>query len=198
MLELLVDKEKAYWSTSVLSGPGAGVRIDTKAKALEARKIAIDVRFYLPSQPANEAWNAAILERLQQQYAGLYDEDETLMTARQDALDSRKAGCGSTPNSVDLGPEADLDRSAIHPVTLDRGPFVVRFHDGQWIAHASVCPHMLGPLDSAPIDPDGYVTCPWHAYRFALDGGAEIEGRCGSLPKPPVISRSDGHLFIRA
>ncbi|GAA4643079.1 hypothetical protein GCM10023115_10390 [Pontixanthobacter gangjinensis] len=198
-VELLVDRPNHYWATTVLSGTGEGIQIHTQASdkgSSDGRMIAIDVRFYLPQAPETAAQSAMILGYLQGQYKTLYDEDEALMSSRQQALDDRKKVSDDIPSSVDLGIEAELDRGKSHPVSLERGRFAVRHHGGEWIAHAAVCPHMLGPLGDAEIDAEGLITCPWHAYRFEIDGGAEQQGRCGDLLPPPPIRLVDGHLFI--
>lgn len=199
MVELLVDRPNHYWATTVLSGTGEGVQIHTQATQTnpeEPRQIEVDVRFYLPQAPETDAQAAMILGYLQTQYQTLYDEDAALMSARQDALDLRKAGSGALPTQVGLGLEAELDRDIIHSVDLASGRFVVRHHQGQWIAHAAMCPHMLGPLGDGEIEADGTITCPWHAYRFALSDGTEQQGRCGNLPAPPDICEVDGCLLV--
>lgn len=197
-VELLVDKPNNYWATTVLEGTGEGVQIHTQAtqkSADDPRAIEVDVRFFLPKAPETDEQAAIILGYLQAQYKTLYDEDAALMSARQDALDARKSGSQSKPALVDLGPEAELDRASTHPVELASGRFVIRYHQGEWIAHAAMCPHMLGPLGEAEIADDGTITCPWHAYRFALSDGAEQESRCGNLQSPPELREDDGHLI---
>jgi nitrite reductase/ring-hydroxylating ferredoxin subunit len=47
--------------------------------------------------------------------------------------------------------------------------------DGVRIRHATVCPHLGGPLDDAPME-DGCVRCPWHGYRFDLRTGHDAGG----------------------
>ena len=187
IVELLVDRASHYWATSVLEGTGEGVQIHTQASAKDDRQIEVDVRFYLPQAPETEELAAIILGYLQAQYATLYDEDEALMSARQEALDRRKQSADQLAGSIDLGPETELDRSTSHSIVLSSGRFVVRYHESAWIAHAAICPHMLGPLGEAKIDTDGAITCPWHGYRFSLDDGVEAQERCGALLQPPRL-----------
>ncbi|MFZ1743209.1 MAG: Rieske (2Fe-2S) protein [Pontixanthobacter sp.] len=196
LVELLVDRPNHYWATTVLSGTGEGVQIHTQARAKSEREIVVDVRFYLPQAPQTDDQAAIIFGYLKAQYTTLYDEDAALMSARQAALDLRNAGRNFAPRSLDLGPEAALDRDATHAVGLESGQFVVRHHEGQWIAHAAMCPHMLGPLGEAFIDPHGIITCPWHGYRFSIESGDEQQSRCGALSKAPRLQIVEGHLFI--
>lgn len=182
LIELLVDNENHYWATTVVEGPGQGTQIHTRASALDAGGIRVDVRFYLPQAPQSAEQGAMILGYLQAQYATLYNEDEALMLGRQAALDERRALRSGKPVEVlDLGPEAALDRGAVHEGLLGREKVLVRYWQDRWIAHAARCPHALAPLAAARLDPDGGLTCPWHGYRFDLLTGTEGERRCGSL-----------------
>jgi len=195
VVELLVDRASHYWATTVLEGTGEGVQIHTQAISKGQRAIEIDIRFYLPQAPETDAQAAMILGYLQAQYKTLYDEDEALMSARQSALDRKLADPAPAVSKTDLGIETELDREAVHSVDLEQGRFAVRFHDGEWIAHAAVCPHMLGPLAQGKIE-KGRVICPWHGYAFDLESGGELGQKCGALPDAPPLRVIDGHLFI--
>jgi len=80
-----------------------------------------------------------------QLYTGLWDEDEAMMMRRQALADGRLA---------------ETTRAA----TIDG--IACRF--------STVCPHLGGPLDEAPIDAGGIVTCPWHGYRFDVRTGRRV------------------------
>jgi hypothetical protein len=80
-------------------------------------------------------------------YTRLWDQDEAMMLRRQALLDGR----------LDAG---------VREVVVD----------GVRIRHATVCPHLGGPLDQAAVA-DGCVTCPWHGYRFDLRTGHSADGR---------------------
>lgn len=201
LIELVVDRPRHYWATTVLEGTGEGVQIHTQASAREPSVkrggIEVDVRFYLPQAPETDEQAAVILSYLQAQYTTLYDEDEALMTGRQTALDAAKdrRNTEPLPDSVSLGPLADLDEAERHRVTLASGDFTVRHHGGEWIAHSAVCPHWLGPLGDAAIDEDGAITCPWHGYRFPAGGGKEVDGRPCVL-KSAEIAEIGGELIV--
>ena len=182
LIELLVDAPRHYWATTVVDGPGKGTQIHTQASENPTGGITVDVRFFLPQMPESSEQGAMILAYLQGQYAGLYDEDQALMMGRQQALDERRETRGElSVVSADLGDEASLDRSSVHEAVVDGVRVLVRFHAGEWIAHAARCPHALGPLDGAEIDGQGHIACPWHGYRFDLANGSEALGRCGVL-----------------
>lgn len=202
LIELRVDAPNHYWATTVLEGTGEGVQIHTQASDLAPDEggggIEVDVRFYLPQAPETDEQSAMILGYLQAQYATLYDEDEALMSGRQAALDAvrERRGADDLPDSLSLGPVADLDEGEHYSAKLASGDFTVRHHAGEWSAHAAVCPHLLGPLSDAEIAADGAITCPWHGYRFPISGGAELGGKKCSLPAAPPVKVQGGDLIV--
>ena len=89
--------------------------------------------------------------------------------------------------------------SAPFAVEFAGRPFrVVRLGDAL-VAHSTLCPHWLGPLEQAPA-PDGSLQCPWHGYRFDLASGRG----CGAaaalrlLPAPRVVIGADGRARLEA
>ena len=44
-------------------------------------------------------------------------------------------------------------------------------HGGQFYAIDDMCPHMGASLGAGYLDEEGVVTCPWHAWRFAVCDG---------------------------
>ena len=196
-IELLVDRPNHYWATTVVEGFGQGVEIHTQASEVDTGGIEVDVRFYLPEPPESEAQADFLLAALQSQYATLYDEDEALMSGRQAALDAQPRGLAVAPGpDADLGAVTDFDRDTPTLRDVEGAALVVRNHEGQWVAHSAVCPHRLGPLESAAIE-NGAVVCPWHGYRFSLSSGAEEQGRCGKLPILAQLEERDGRLVVR-
>ncbi|UOR16544.1 Rieske (2Fe-2S) protein [Qipengyuania aquimaris] len=197
-VELLVDKPRHYWATTVVEGFGQGVEIHTQASENGPDGIVVSVNFYLPQPPESKAQGQMLLAALTHQYATLYDEDQALMTGRQEALDSFRSRAPSDLSAGNVLAEiTDLDRAQPTGVDHDGTPLVIRWHEGEWIAHSALCPHMLGPLDKAPVD-DGAVVCPWHGYRFALSDGEEERRRCGRLPVLARLEEQDGRLVVAA
>lgn len=195
LIDLRVDKERHYWVSTVFFGLGEGVEIHTQARALDAGGIIVEVDFYFPDPPANDAMAAATLAYLQAQYHTLYDEDAALMQGRQKALDAAKPSAGAS--TIWQTPLGDLDPQKTHNVTLGGKRFCLRHHQGEWIVHSATCPHMLGPLDGADIlDKDGILTCPWHGYRFDARNGESLSSKCGGLASAPRLSVDDGILSL--
>ncbi len=95
-----------------------------------------------------EADRAGVGEIYVALYSQLWDEDEGMMQTRQVVLDG-----GEEP--------------ALREATVD----------GRRVRFRPVCPHLGGPLDAAPVEADGCITCPWHGYRFDLRTGRSADGR---------------------
>ena len=87
-----------------------------------------------------------------------------------------------------LGPLSELRPRLPLLVELDGEPFrVLELEDGALVAHSTICPHWLGPLDEAAPE-NGVLRCPWHGYRFDLRTGASADGRgCRLAPAPHVV-----------
>jgi len=94
-----------------------------------------------------------------QLYQQLYDEDESMMVGREAALTNRAS-------------------AAVWVVEID----------GEQHAFKGRCPHLLGPLDDAPVV-DGVIQCPWHGYRFDVRTGRNLDGLKCRLTRVPVPSR---------
>ena len=119
-------------------------------------------------------------------YARLYDEDVAMMVERQAKLDAVRAPRERGEQRLELGALKAL-RSRL-PLEIDwQGrPYRVLELDGELLAHATVCPHWLGPLEAAPIE-GGKVVCPWHGYAFDIVSQRECSGRRMRLSKPPRV-----------
>jgi nitrite reductase/ring-hydroxylating ferredoxin subunit len=80
-------------------------------------------------------------------YTRLWDEDEAMMVRRQALIDG----------------------------TLPRASRAIEI-DGARVSLSTVCPHLGGPLEDAPVE-EGCITCPWHGYRFDVRTGRSADGR---------------------
>ena len=50
--------------------------------------------------------------------------------------------------------------------------FVAVFRrNGEYFAINDSCPHMGASLGTGPLDEEGIVSCPWHAWRFNVCDG---------------------------
>ncbi|MEL7539614.1 MAG: Rieske 2Fe-2S domain-containing protein [Pseudomonadota bacterium] len=199
LIDLLVARDKNYWVSTVYSGPGAGVEIHTQASPVSDEEIEVDVRFYLPEAPKDKDQSVAALRYLSEQYARLYDEDTELMSGRQRALDerAREQSRGERNETLRVGAVSELAQDKVHMVESAAGQICVRQWQGDWIAHAATCPHLLGPLQDSSIDAAGFITCPWHGYRFDVRSGANLEGKCRSLSIVSDPFEKDGTLYVR-
>jgi nitrite reductase/ring-hydroxylating ferredoxin subunit len=69
---------------------------------------------------------------------------------------------------------------------------------GALVAHSTICPHWLGPLEEAAPE-NGVLRCPWHGYLFDLRTGASVDGRgCRLAPEPRVfVDPVTGEVSLR-
>jgi nitrite reductase/ring-hydroxylating ferredoxin subunit len=143
------------------------------------------VDFFVPGASAERAPELGKFYR--DLYARLYDEDESMMTGRQTQLDLIR--CAPTPEKRRRVLGSYEEVRARLPITVEIGgrSFRVIEIDGRLVAHSTVCPHRLGPLDNAPVR-DCVIECPWHGYRFDIVTRQCVSGaqKC-SLPPAPTI-----------
>ena len=160
---------------------------------------AIRVEFWLPDIDADR--RQAVGDLMIGLYTTLWNEDEAMMQERQRRLDE-KLQMVSNATELDLGKPEDIEaaQAAGQKVSFYfRGrEFCLKKLDGQWLAHAAVCPHLLGPLGDIPVT-DGTVTCPWHGYRFDVQSGACLSPDHAScrLPRAPVLSVEQERIIAR-
>ena len=189
-LELRLDRAAQRWITRTLSGLGAGSEIWSYVVERPEGGLRVIVDFFVPDVP--EAAREQMLAYYTQLYSGLYDEDVSMMTGRQSALEARP----DKKMRKTLGKQDEL--LAHLPFVFDLGGKSFRLveSEGTLLAHAALCPHMLGPLDEAEIV-DGAVTCPWHGYVFDIKTGEERTGKSCQLATPPRVEVStDGEVVV--
>ena len=93
----------------------------------------------------------------------------------------------------------DLSTKQARFVRTPWGEFALYESDGALYCAQAFCPHMEGPLFEGSVH-DGVVTCPWHAWRFALADGARVdEADPGCrLATCAVTTDPDGILVLHA
>jgi nitrite reductase/ring-hydroxylating ferredoxin subunit len=186
-IELLVDRAAAKYVTRTTEGRGAGSEVWTNLEVLDAEHTAVRVEFWLPAVAAERARELGA--RYVALYTRLWDEDESMMRRRERMLRELR-NVRAREAVVELGSaEALLAALPLRVEFAGRPWRIVRSGD-ELIVHSAVCPHMLGPLDQAPVE-DGSVRCPWHGYRFALATG-RCEGRAYRLAAPPRLEIEGG------
>jgi len=196
-VELRVDEPALRYRVVTLDGPGTGSEIRVALAVRGAHATGVVVEFHVPPLPPEKL--ARVGARLVALYTRLWDEDEAMMIARERACArarARRDVASAPPVPLDLGREQDV--RARLPLLVDFGgdAFRVLDLDGALVAHATTCPHWLGPLDAAPVE-DGCVRCPWHGYRFDVRTGASAEGRALHLAAAPRVTVEAGRVLLR-
>lgn len=191
VVELRADRTNQRYTSTTIDGPGAGTQIRVALTPRAARTVDVLVEFHLPETRPDRL--AALGEAYAAIYARLWDEDEAMMQARERALAQRSRSGGTTP-PLDLGDSAAVRESL--PLVFEMGgaPFRLIDFDGRLIAHSTICPHWLGPLDEVSVI-NGKVRCPWHGYRFDVIGGTCAEHPKLKLAFAPTIRVVDGRVI---
>lgn len=194
-IELTVDEPAQRYRVVTCAGRGRGSEIRVQLVPRAAHATGVVVEFHVPAPPAERI--AAIGAFYVELYTRLWDEDERMMVGRERACvrRARLPAPGAAEPRV-LGTVADVRARAPFVVEVAGEPFRVLELDGVLLAHATTCPHWLGPLDASPVV-DGCVRCPWHGYRFDVRTGASADGRRLALPAAPRITVEDGRVVLR-
>lgn len=158
----------------------------------------ISVTFAVPD--IAEADKTAVGQIFLDMYTRLWDEDEEMMQARQQQLTPAAAG----PESVNLGPLAELLSRLPMEVRIRQHNYQVCAVAGELLVYPARCPHLLGPLslveqnadkttEQTTEDRSPQVSCPWHGYVFDVRSGACLapaDAVC-RLHRPPPL-QTDG------
>jgi nitrite reductase (NADH) small subunit len=194
VIELRTDKAAGCYVTTTLEGRGAGTEIRVMLAPVEPDLTDVAVEFHLPEDRPERL--ELLGQAYAQTYARLWDEDEAMMQERERML--RSSSISRSPSEpVDLGTEAEV--RARLPLTFSFGGQAFRLVElnGALVAHATTCPHWLGPLGDAPVV-DGQVRCPWHGYAFDVATGACLTKPSLTLERAPAIVAEQGRVWACA
>ena len=184
-IEVRLERERLRYVSATVAGPGAGTEIWTSLAPRAAHTTDIRVEFLVPGAAAEA--RAALARGYVSLYARLWDEDEAMMPRRAAELAAQRRLPPRGSSVLALGPLADVRAKLPLRVAFDGRPFRIVALGDALIAHSTVCPHWLGPLEDAPLDGDT-VECPWHRWRFDLRTGKSCDGRGAKLaPAPRVV-----------
>lgn len=188
-LKLVLAPDTSRYRVTTEAGPGVGSEIRVTVTETAPHAAHVRVEYHVPVDDPQVL--AMIGKAFVAIYQQLWDEDEAMMQAREVAL----AQHPRAPDTVDLGPEAELAL----PLDFDLGSGRFRLirHQGALLAHSRICPHWLGPLETPPDD-DGCLTCPWHGYRFDATTGRSADGRGLRLARAPIIRIEAGRVLACA
>ncbi len=191
-IEVRLERDARRYVTRTLVGPGEGTEIWTSLTERSPAATDIEVCFHVPGIEPDQA--DAVGGVFVALYRRLWDEDEAMMVRRAELLARPRAAVRETCELA-LGP-LDALRPRL-PLVVELGGRRVRVVEerGELLAHDTVCPHLLGPLEEARVE-EGALRCPWHGYRFDLRSGTcDRDPRLGLRAAPRVEIARDG--FVR-
>ena len=110
---------------------------------------------------------------------------------------SQQAGRGEE-EWLEAGTLEELAGRPLQEVRIGRKVFALSHVEGRFHAINGRCNHAGGPLGEGALDPEGYVVCPWHYWRFHHATGKGERGfEEDTVPVHETRVRG-GKLFIRA
>ncbi len=195
-VELSIDWSDSSYHSRTVAGRGVGTDIFTRVTGIDAQRTDVRVEFFVPEHDA--ASGAKLGDGFVSLYTALWDEDEAMMQGRQAFLDGSAPGVARAGERerVSLGPAERLREDGPRIVEVGAEPFRVRWHEGTFVAHTTVCPHWGGPLADAEIEAS-QIVCPWHGYRFDLESGAGPAGQaCRLLARARVEVDRAGEAWL--
>ncbi len=191
-VELTVANDDSYVARSYLGEHQISEIWTTLTK--EDDNTRVHVSFHLPDIAPDDVEKMGNL--MLGLYTTLWDEDEAMMRERHDRLTESR----DLQTQCDLGSEADireqLSKGDEIRFQLKRREFQLRLDDDKLVAHATICPHLLGPLSKSTLS-EGRLRCPWHGYEFDIDSGECVfpESASCKLPASPTLHVSNGNLI---
>ncbi len=195
LVRVCVHPSLRRWFLTLEEGPNAGLVFGAEAVAVEPDKVEIELTFYLPEPPRNEAMARAMLSVYRNKLRLLYHQDIDMVVERQQGIERRAEGVTEVAPGGCLGSEAEvIARAPFLITTAGRRVWVQLRHDGLR-THTADCPHMGATLPCPDENATEHV-CPWHAYRYDVATGYSTDGRNLRLRKPPGLSIRDGQVWL--
>lgn len=189
-IELQANRADNRYVSTTVKGTGEGTEIRVSLTPVAEHLVDVVVEFLLPETRPDrlKALGAAYTAA----YARLWDEDEAMMQARENAL-SRCNRADRSSGPLDLGDERAVRANL--PMQFKLGGMTYRLLkiENSLVAYSTLCPHWFGPLDEAPVI-DGAVRCPWHGYLFDVESGACRTHSALKLAEAPQILLTKGRV----
>lgn len=95
---------------------------------------------------------------------------------------------------VPLGSAGDVPPGEGHVFEVEGRSIAVYNVDGRFYATDNACPHRGGPLGEGELE-GTIVRCPWHAWRWDVTSGANVNNPAVRVAAYPVTV-ADGGVFV--
>ena len=137
-IELQANRANNRYVSTTVEGAGEGTEIRVSLTPVAEHLVDVLVEFLVPETRPDRL--AALGAAYTAAYARLWEEDEAMMQARENAL-SRRNRPDRSSGSLDLG-----DERAVHanlPLQFELGGMTYRLLaiEGSLVAHSGLCPH---------------------------------------------------------
>ncbi len=220
IIELIANRDAGHdphYVARTIEGAGAPSEIWTSLDPNAPDRTGIRVEFCVERMP--EEALRKVGKGLVGLYTLLWNQDEEMMQARTLALAARdnragsKEGSGASERendrlevrqgsgrggySTSLGTVDELRARLPLVVELSGHSFRIVEVEGEFVAHSTECPHLLGPLGECATE-GGELVCPWHGYAFDLRSGRSTDGRRLRLRTAPTIEIDANRQVVMA
>jgi nitrite reductase/ring-hydroxylating ferredoxin subunit len=75
---------------------------------------------------------------------------------------------------IDVGAADELAKVPVQEIHVGKTLVALTHHEGTFGVVSGVCNHVGGPLGQGRIV-DGYLTCPWHGYKYHVPPVAKTD-----------------------
>lgn len=101
---------------------------------------------------------------------------------------------------IKIFPNETVARTTIHEhmpqlVIVGGKRICLALHEGKFFAVQDKCTHNSESLSKGRINYRGEIVCPFHGFRFDLNGGTACDSACHDLTTYPIKSDDSG-FFI--
>ena len=100
------------------------------------------------------------------------------------------------PGWVDVGAAEELAKKPLQQIVVGKLRIALSYRDGEFGAISGNCNHVGGPLGEGTHDANGYVTCPWHGWKFHWKTGFGEPGFEDDRVPGHDVKVEDGRVLV--
>lgn len=182
-IQVSACEKRLLWIVTIKNGFLKGLTIRSRLTVLGPSAFRVRIYFLAPWP----FWHWIVLgPLLWLSYLKIYAEDEAMILTRQRELDRLKTN-PNPPQQANqrIGLYTDIIQKLPYFFVHADHPYLLVMDEGKLKSFEGRCPHMLRPLQDAPIK-DNHLRCPWHGYEFSLTTGHCKKAELSLIPGPKI------------
>ena len=182
-IQVYACEKRLLWIVTIKQGFLKGLTIRSRLTVLSPSAFRVCIHFFAPLPFFH--W-FALGPLLWLSYRKIYAEDEAMILTRQRELDRFKVDSNTPLKSVQrIGLYSEITKKLPYFFSHADRPYLLVMDQGSLKSFEGRCPHMLRPLQDAPIK-NNYLRCPWHGYEFSLTTGHCQQAGLSLIPGPKI------------